>query len=110
VSSPAEAAPPWGEAATRRIAELEAQVEGLEAALSRRSRELRLLQGYLCRRDLVTLSRLSTGLPALVRGTYEPALWHETTAFTPAEVDDTLEDLWRSLRPLAGEDGDAWDV
>jgi len=99
---------PWtGETAASRIAELEAQVLGLEAALARRSQELRLLQSYLCRRDLVTLSRLSTGLAALVRGTYEPDLWHETTTFTPAEVDATLEDLWRSLRPLAGEGRDA---
>jgi hypothetical protein len=98
--------PLTGETATRRIVELEAQVEGLEVALARRSRELRLLQGYLCRRDLVTLSRLSTGLSALVRGTYEPELWHETTTFTPAEVEETLEDLWRSLRPLAGEGSD----
>ena len=106
MSSPLEAAPPGGETAAR-IAELEARVEGLETALARRSRELRLLQAYLCRRDLVTLSRLSTGLSALVRGTYEPSLWHETTTFTPAEVGDTLEDLWRSLRPLAEEGDDA---
>jgi hypothetical protein len=88
-------------AAARRIAELEAQVAGLEAALTQRSRELRVLQGHLCRRDLITLSRLSAGLPALARGTYEPDLWHETTDFTSAEVDSTLNDLWQSLVPFA---------
>ncbi|HZF10723.1 MAG TPA: hypothetical protein VFE33_18195 [Thermoanaerobaculia bacterium] len=92
------------DAAARRIAELEAQVSGLEAALARRSRELRHLQDQLCRRDLVTLSRLSAGLPALARGAYEPELWRETAAFTEAEVDETLADLWRSLLPRGGED------
>lgn len=87
----------------RRIAELEAQVAALEAALQRRSRELRVLQGHLCRRDLITLSRLSAGLPALARGAYEPELWRETTEFTAAQVDETLTDLWQSLVPFAGE-------
>ena len=89
--------------AARRIVELEAQIAGLEAALAQRSRELRVLQRHLCRRDLITLSRLSAGLPALARGSYEPDLWHETTDFTPAEVDDTLADLWQSLVPFAKE-------
>jgi hypothetical protein len=91
------------EAAARRIAELEAQVAALEAALARRSRELRELQGHLCHRDLVALSRLLTGFPAVERGTYTPDLWQETAAFTAAEVDLTLEDLWQSLLPLGGE-------
>jgi hypothetical protein len=91
------------DAAARRIAELEAQVAGLEAALAQRSRELRVLQGHLCRRDLITLSRLAAGLPALARGAYEPDLWRETTDFTPAEVDLTLTDLWQSLVPFVGE-------
>jgi len=91
------------ESAARRIAELEAQVAALEAALKRRSRELLILEQHLCRRDLVTLSRLSAGLPALARGAYEPELWRETTEFTAAQVDETLTDLWRSLVPFAGE-------
>jgi hypothetical protein len=91
------------DAARRRIAELEAQVQTLESALVRRSRELRALQGHLCPRDLTNLSRLLSGLPLLSRGAYDPELWNETTTFTAAEVDETLDDLWRSLQPLAGE-------
>ena len=90
----------------RRIAELEAQVEALEAALTRRSRELRALQSHLCGRDLVSLSRLSSGLAGLASGAYEPELWRETTDFTPAEVDLVLDDLWQSLQPVAGEGSD----
>jgi hypothetical protein len=91
----------------RRIAELEAQVGGLEAALIQRSRELRVLQSHLCRRDLITLSRLSAGLPALACGTYEADLWRETTDFTAAQVDETLTDLWRSLVPFVVKGSDA---
>ncbi len=98
------------DAAARRIAELEAQVAGLTAALTQRSRELRILQGHLCRRDLITLTRLSAGLPALARGAYEPDLWQETTDFTPAEVDLTLADLWQSLVPFAPAGEEALDA
>jgi hypothetical protein len=90
--------------AARRIAELEAQVAGLEAALAQRSRELRVLQDHLCRRDLITLARLSAGLPALARGAYEPDLWRETTELTASEVDLTLADLWQSLVPFVRSD------
>ena len=92
-----------------RIAELEAQVAALEAALAQRSRALRTLQGHLCRRDLITLSRLSAGLPALARGTYEADLWRETTELITAQVDETLIDLWQSLMPFAME-GDIVDA
>jgi hypothetical protein len=82
------------------IARLEARVAALEAALERRSRELRLIQSQVCKRDLILISRLLAGLPPLPYGAYEPAFWQETTALTPAGVEETLTDLWRSLAPL----------
>jgi hypothetical protein len=87
----------------RTIARLEARVEALEAALERRSRELRLIQRHVCKRDLIQISRLLAGLPPLPFGAYEPEFWHETTALTAAEVEETLTDLWRSLAPLSQE-------
>lgn len=87
------------EDAQRTIARLQARVEGLEVALEERSREIRLLQRYLCPRDLILLSRLRSGLPPLPRGAYEPSFWRETTEFTPADVEETLEDLWISVIP-----------
>jgi hypothetical protein len=90
----------------RRIAYLEARVASLEAALEERSREMRLLQKHLCKRDLVLLSRLRSGLPPLPRGAYEPGFWRETTQFTPADVEETLTDLWRSLAPAASAPGE----
>lgn len=79
---------------------LQARVAALEEALARRSRELRLIQKYICRRDLILVSRLLSGLPPLPFGAYEPAFWHETTALTATHVEETLVDLWRSLAPL----------
>lgn len=83
------------------IARLEARVAALETALARRSRELRLIQKYICRRDLILVSRLLSGSPPLPFGAYEPAFWHETTGLTGAHVEETLADLWRSLAPLS---------
>lgn len=82
------------------IARLEARVAALEAALEERSRELRLIQRHVCHRDLVLISRVRAGLPPLPRGAYEPAFWRETTELTPADIEETLQDLWTSVVPL----------
>lgn len=80
-----------------RLAYLEARIEALEAALEDRSRLLRQLQDRLLPEDLLLLSRLTGGLPPLPRQAYDLSLWTETTEMTPADVEDTLRDLWRSL-------------
>jgi hypothetical protein len=85
--------------AALRIAHLEGQVAALQAALTRRSDELRLLQRFLCRRDLARLARLAAGLPPLPRIATDPEQWQETHQLTTAEVPETLEDLWTSLYP-----------
>ena len=86
---------PAGESAA--VARLAARVAALEAALVRRSRELREVQAALPPRELVALSRRLAGLPPRPVSPYEPEGWRETTELTPAEVEETLEDLWRSL-------------
>ncbi len=83
-----------------RIAYLEARVETLEAALARRSRKLRQIQEHLPREGLLLVSRLLSGLPPLPRQAYDLELWPETTKLTPADVEDTLQDLWRSLKAV----------
>lgn len=88
------------------IARLEARVAALEAALERRSQEIRRLQRELPERELVALSRLAAGLSPTPPTPFEPALWEETTALTAAEVEETLTDLWRSLRPREPTPGD----
>lgn len=79
------------------VARLEARCAALEAALTERSHLLARIQAHVCRRDLVLISRLLAGLPPLPRGAYEPAFWRETTELTPADVEETLADLWSSL-------------
>jgi hypothetical protein len=89
---------------TPEIARLRARVAALEAALERRSRELRLVQKHLCSRDLVVVSRVSAGLP-LAKGAYDPVLWLETTEVTEADIQETLQDLWVAVTPAAAGDG-----
>lgn len=84
-----------------RIAYLEARIDVLEAALARRSADLRLLQRQLCPRDLVLLARITAGLPPLPAAALDLELWRETTDLTSADVEETLRDLWRSLAPAA---------
>jgi hypothetical protein len=84
------------------IARLEGRVAALEAALTRRSDELRLLQRALCKRDLAQWTRLAAGLSPLPRIASEPAYWGETHQLTAAEVPETLDDLWASIYPPPG--------
>lgn len=88
------------ESPEERIAYLEARLEGLEAALAARSRELRKLQRHLTGEDLLLLSRILSGLPPLPQRAYGMSLWSETTELESADVEETLHDLWRSLRPI----------
>lgn len=79
------------------VARLEARVAALEALLERRSRELRLIQGHLCHRDLVIVARVAAGLAPLPAGSFDPDSWAGDTELRRAEVGETLEALWRSL-------------
>jgi hypothetical protein len=87
-------------AETELIARLQARVTALEALLERRSREIRLIQKHVCRRDLLIISRITARLAPLPLGAFDPDFWQETTELTPADVDDTLEILWSSLAPV----------
>ncbi len=95
-SEPADAGPQEPGA---RIAWLEGRVAALEAALTRRSAEVRELQRHLCRRDLEHLARVQAGLPVLPRLACAPELWQETWELTEAQVPETLQDLWATLYP-----------
>ncbi len=84
-------------AASPAMARLMARVAALEAALARRSAELRELQAALPPRELVGLSRRLAGLSPSPESPYDPEGWRETVDLTPADVEETLADLWRSL-------------
>jgi len=86
-----------GDAATAaQVARLEARVARLEKLLGVRSRLLRELADELCPDDLVSLSRLASGLPPLVKSAFGLADWRETTALTAGDVEKTMKQLWRS--------------
>lgn len=83
-----------------RMAELEARVAALEEILEARSDRLRRLQRRLCRRDLRLLHAIFSG-EAGATSTLDLASWQETTALTPAEVEETLDTLWASVERQA---------
>lgn len=93
--TPDDGSPP----ASLELARLETRVAALEAALERRSGELRRIQRALPGRELVVVSRLLAGLPPFPTDPYDPRGWRETTALSAADVEETLTDLWRSLAP-----------
>jgi len=82
------------------VARLQARVAALEALLERRSRELRRIQKHVCHRDLLVISRISSGLSPLPFGPFDAEFWQESTCLTAAEVEPTLEALWSSLEPV----------
>jgi hypothetical protein len=81
------------------IAKLEARIEGLERALTSRSRLLRQLARVICEEDLMNLSRLSMGHPPLPRAGFGLRGWRETTSLAAADVEKTMAELWRSAAP-----------
>lgn len=87
------------ESLRERIARLEGRIAALESTLERRSRELRLLQGFLCPTDLLQLARIADGLSPLPRIACQLEYWTETTEIVPANLEATLEDLWAALTP-----------
>ncbi len=91
------------------IARLASRVAALEAALERRSSELRLLQSCLCQRDLVQWTRMAAGLLPLPRLAHAPAFWQETLALAVADVPETLAALWASLYPVPPTGSDCRD-
>ncbi|HKD10641.1 MAG TPA: hypothetical protein VKE50_01135 [Thermoanaerobaculia bacterium] len=88
------------------VARLEARVARLEKLLADRSRVLRSLARGLCEEDLVTLSRLESGLPPLLRSDAGSLVWRDTTRLTTADVERTMTALWRAVAPFHGADED----
>jgi hypothetical protein len=86
------------------IARLESHVAALERRLADRSREIRALASEISDDDLIVMSRMAAGWKPLPGGRRGSDRWVETTVLTPADVERTLEDLWRSTAPQRKED------
>ena len=81
------------------LARLRSRVNALESALVRRSKELRAIQRCVCERDLIIIARVVSGLRPLATGPFDIASWSETPLLEPADIEQTLTDLWNSTVP-----------
>lgn len=81
------------------LARLRVRVTLLEQALVRRSLELRAIQRWVCDRDLIVIARVTAGLSAMPSGPYDIDSWIEATELHPANVEETLRELWDSVQP-----------
>lgn len=78
------------------LEELQARVAELERLLAARSAELRVLQRVLSLPDLLVMTRVLAGSPALRGLSYWPESWEEGNGMRRAEVKVILKDLWRA--------------
>jgi hypothetical protein len=89
-----------------RIAQLEARVAALEAALQRRSLQLRQIQQAVCPQDLGLVARILEASDAVAGGAFDPAFLLEGPHLRPVDVAEALDELWRrSAPPRDGGDG-----
>lgn len=93
------------EDAATTIARLEARVASLEQRLGARSRTLRALSRELCEADLINVSRAASGRAPHPGSDVTLLGFRESAELAPAEVDQTLEELWRSLLFPRANDG-----
>jgi hypothetical protein len=81
------------------IAYLEARVAYLEKELVETSAIYRTFVREACDEDVINASRAAMGLPPLPRAGFGLRGWRETTTLVPAEVESTMNELWRSVTP-----------
>lgn len=82
------------------IARLEARVAALEEKLAERSAWIRAFARDARDEDLIRLTRAVLGLPSLARPGFGLRGWSETTTLSAGDVQETLTELWRSLKPF----------
>ncbi len=88
------------------IARLQARVAYLEKQLVETSAIYRAFVREACDEDVISASRAAMGLPPLPRAGFGLRGWRETTALVPADVEKTMNELWRSVTPPDFGDGE----
>ena len=78
------------------LIQLQARVASLEAALRRRSEELRHIQQRLPAADLAVIEQVMAELATGDVRAFAVEDWRETFLPAPADLEAVLEDLWRS--------------
>jgi hypothetical protein len=86
------------------LAQLEARVADLERRLSERSRFIRRLARELCDDDVLVMSWLASGSEPPISGVRGFRRWVETTELTTADVETTMEELWRIDAPASADE------
>ena len=81
------------------VAELEGRVRALEAALERRSMELRLLQPILSAEQLSFLEAIDLGTPWFPTLGQSLDQWEEGVTLQPADAEAALLAMWGGLNP-----------
>ena len=86
---------------TLRLTAAEAKAIALEQALERRSAEMIALQPLLTETQLRALSRILAGRPVAsleeLEHPFSIEAWHERATMMPAEVLETLEQMWKEI-------------
>lgn len=85
-------------AGAARIAGLEARVATLEKRLRARSQLIRALSREVCESDLIRISRLAAGRSAHPGSDTSLMGFREGIDLVVADVEETLEELWRSFQ------------
>jgi hypothetical protein len=83
----------------RQVAELEGRVRALEAALERRSMDLRFLQPLLSAEQLSFLEAVDLGTPSFPTLGQSLIKWEEGVTLQLADVEAALLAMWGGLNP-----------
>ncbi|MEO8504966.1 MAG: hypothetical protein ABI609_13795 [Acidobacteriota bacterium] len=77
------------------IIRLQARIAALEAALRRRSEELRRIEQQVSPAGLAIIERVMKEVPIGAATTSDANEWRETFSMIPADVETLLAELWR---------------
>jgi hypothetical protein len=86
------------------IARLTARTAALERLLEERSKTLRRLAREICDDDVLVMSWLESGSSPPLAGDRGLRRWVETTSLTSADVESTMEELWRTDLPAPADE------
>ena len=84
------------------IAQLRARLAEVERVLEEKSALLRVLAAELCEADLIALTRIASGRGPDVGADVSLLGLRPSILLKPADVETTVQRLWRSLPPLSG--------
>jgi hypothetical protein len=85
------------------ITRLRARLAELEKNLEEKSALLRVLAVELCEADLIAMTRIASGRAPDPGADVSLLGLRPSTVLKPADVETTVQRLWRSLPPISGD-------